>query len=138
LITNRLGYKLIHKDTIAVKDDNGNIFRVDRLLNGKLKHIREGMKHSDESKRKMSDNKLGVYLWNKGGEYTDESKSKISDFRRGYLKNNPDFQTGEKNPNYSKKWMYNLELKRSKSFTKDEISKMEKEGWNIGRKFFKK
>jgi hypothetical protein len=33
--------------------------------------------------------------------------------------------------------MYNLELKKSKSFKKEDIEKMQKEGWILGRKFFK-
>lgn len=78
--------------------------------------------------------KNGIYekikrdgFFHKSHKHTDESKAKIG-------KANSVHQKGEKNSNYGKCWIYNEELKESKSIKKDELHFWIEKGWKKGRK----
>jgi hypothetical protein len=62
-----------------------------------------------------------------GKKHKQESKDKIG-------LGNSISQKGEKNSQYGKKWIYNIEEKRSIRISKDDIVP---DGWDIGRKMFK-
>lgn len=44
---------------------------------------RRGKRHSEESKKKMSQSKIGVTAWNKGKPHSDEMKIKLSQAKMG-------------------------------------------------------
>ena len=44
---------------------------------------------------------------------------------------------GEKNSQFGKCWIYNLELQENKSIKKDELNNWLEKGWIKGRKYFK-
>ena len=67
-----------------------------------------GKTHSEETKRKMSE------------------KHKLNKH-----------QKGEKNSQFGKCWIYNLELKENKSIKKEELNDWIDKGWTKGRKYFK-
>ena len=63
------------------------------VKNGELS-IRYGKKHSEESKRKMSEAKKGIIPWNKGKNenLSEETRKKMSD----RMKKNPPLRKGAK------------------------------------------
>lgn len=95
------------KGKLAVKDKDGNIFKVSvddpRYLSGELQYIWKGRKHSENSKHKNS----------------QTMKEK---------------QAGVKNNRYGTCWIYNEILKQNKSIFKTELEKYISEGWKKGRK----
>lgn len=63
----------------------------------------------------------------KGKHHSEETRKKIGE-------SNSRHQSGEGNSNYGRKWMYNEELKTSKSVSKENVDILLKEGWQLGRK----
>ena len=61
-----------------------------------------------------------------GKHHTEETKQKIG-------KTNAIKQTGSGNSNYGKCWIYNLELKQSKSIKKEDLNQFLNKGWIKGR-----
>ena len=62
-----------------------------------------------------------------GRKHSQITKDKIRIAHKGLV-------DGEKNPNYGKVWIYNLDLKLSKSIKKEELSFYLNQGWFKGRK----
>jgi len=100
----------------------------------------KGKKHSLASLQKMRLAKLGKkrppfsaqWIKNlvnsrKGYRHSCETKKKIG------LSNSIN-QRGEKNSQYGKCWVYNLELKENKTIKKEEINEWLEKGWIKGRK----
>ena len=89
----------------SVIDMNGNIFLVDkddeRILNGELKHVWRGKKHSDVSKKIMSDSAKNRKITT---EKEAERRQKISQTMKGvpkskdFCENMSNTRTGENNP----------------------------------------
>lgn len=67
-----------------------------------------------------------------GKTHSEETKRKMSETRK---RNN--HQKGEKNSQFGKCWIYNLELQENKSIKKDELNNWLEKGWIKGRKYFK-
>ena len=62
-----------------------------------------------------------------GKRHTEEHKQKLSPIMS-------EAQSGEKNSNFGKTWIFSLEEKKSKSVPKDYIDEWLAKGWQIGRK----
>jgi group I intron endonuclease len=58
---------------------------------------RSGHKHTEETKRKMSESSKGIVPWNKGGTHSEETKQKISEAKKG-----------EKRKPFSEEWKRKL------------------------------
>jgi len=95
------------KNTLNVKDKNGNIFRI----------------YIDDP-RYLSGELIPIWC---NRSHSDETKKKIS-------KSVSKSISGKNHPQYGKCWIYNLELKKSKSIPKDELENWIKDGWVKGRK----
>ena len=67
-----------------------------------------------------------------GKTHSEETKRKMSETHK---RNN--HQKGEKNSQFGKCWIYNLELQENKSIKKDELNNWLEKGWIKGRKYFK-
>ena len=67
-----------------------------------------------------------------GKTHSEETKRKMSETHK---RNN--HQKGEKNSQFGKCWIYNLELQENKSIKKDELNNRLEKGWIKGRKYFK-
>lgn len=79
-----------------------------------------GLKHSDYSKKKMSDAKIGKDSWNKGklNIYTNETKKKMSDAKIGNT-----WMLGKKASNESKRKMSDAKInKKASDETKKKMS----------------
>ena len=82
-------------------------------------------------------NSLKQY-WNENGHnwigktHSEETKRKMSEKHK--LNKH---QKGEKNSQFGKCWIYNLELKENKSIKKEELNDWIDKGWTKGRKYFK-
>ena len=66
-----------------------------------------------------------------GKTHSEETKRKMSETHK---RNN--HQKGEKNSQFGKCWIYNLELQENKSIKKDELNNWLEKGWIKGRKIF--
>lgn len=105
------------KGTIPVIDSNGNTLRINpddpRYLSGELKHFREGKTLSDESRKKISDSKIGISLseahkkkigeGNLGSKRSEETKKKQSDSAKKAIKEKRNGLFGKNNPFFGKK-----------------------------------
>lgn len=67
-----------------------------------------------------------------GKSHSEETKRKMSETHKLNR-----FQKGEKNSQFGKCWIYNLELKENKSIKKEELNDWIDKGWTKGRKYFK-
>ena len=67
-----------------------------------------------------------------GKTHSEETKRKMSETHK--INNH---QKGEKNSQFGKCWIYNLELQENKSIKKDELNNWLEKGWIKGRKYFK-
>jgi hypothetical protein len=124
---------------VLVKDKNGNALRVDtndtRYISGELISAATGFiavkdvynnyfsldkNNYDKSKYK--------FIWT-GRRHTKESKRKIG-------MANSIHQKGERNNRYGTCWIYNIELKKSKSIKKEELQQWLDKGWKSGRKLY--
>jgi hypothetical protein len=68
--------------------------------------------------------KIAQAAW-QGQRHTKASRQKMSEHR-----------TGERNPMFGMRWMYNEELQQSKRFSGDEVALQQQIGWRLGRKFY--
>lgn len=98
---------------------------------GKTKYVEfKNLQHYlDEGWKLGQDEKL-ISSWTqafRGKHHSEETRKKIGASNRSR-------QLGEGNSNYGKKWMYNEDLKISKSVNKENINILLKEGWQLGRK----
>ncbi len=93
---------------VNVKDKEGNIFHIStddiRYQIGELMGIWTGRKHSEETKKKMS----------------ETAKERLKD--------------PTKNSQYGTCWIYNEELKENKKIKKEELQEWINKGWIKGRK----
>lgn len=62
-----------------------------------------------------------------GRKHSQTTKTRLSLVHKGLI-------DGEKNPNYGKTWIYNLDLKITKSIKKEELDFYLNQGWFKGRK----
>jgi len=94
---------------VIVKDNNGKKFRISpnniKYLSGELKGIWSGKKHKEETKNKIKNTML-------------QHKH----------------QQGEKNSQFGKCWIHNIELKKSIVIKKEELEKYLSQNWIKGRK----
>lgn len=99
----------ITKNLVLVKDDNGKNLMISKIeyLNSNGEFIRhwKGKKHSEKTKRKISETK-------------QKNKSGV----------------GKKNSQYGTCWIYNKKLKESKKIKKEVINVWLNKGWFKGRK----
>lgn len=106
---------ICEKGTVTVKDNNGNIYNIDkndpRYLNKELKPLWCGKHHSAETKKKMS-----------------------------HTHNLNKHQQGEKNSMHNRKWMHKIDNEKilCKPILKNEIDKYLNNGWSLGRVVNKK
>lgn len=94
------------------------IYQNQNLLKEQIEKIKNGQKRN-----LLYDHKTFL-----GKHHTEETKLKMSISQKGK-------QCGNKNSQYGKCWIYNEQLKISKSIKKDELQKWINEGWMKGRKY---
>ena len=93
-------------------------------------------KHTDETKKKISESKKGKESWHKGRTKSPETKEKMSQGQKGRKKSEDHKQKlsiagkGEKNSNYGKMWVTNGTITQ-KIYKSDSIP----DGWYKGRSF---
>lgn len=144
---------------VCGKDKNGKIFYVakddPRWINGELTGINVGRKCSDETKRKISEKNKGnihktCYVCNENEVILIETVNKKEYLEKGYqpgriyrpvknarlkeLYNERRWQDGERNSHYGKCWIYNDDLKMTKSISRDKLDIYISNGWCKGRK----
>jgi len=110
-----------------------------KLLNNKeykeqySKKVSNGLKKAYKDPNKFIKHKSGYFKGEKaafyGKKHTEETKLKMSQTHKLKLTG-----VGEKNSNYGKVWVYNLELKINKSIKKEELDFYLSQGWLKGRK----
>jgi hypothetical protein len=149
-----------NKNTIAVKDNDNNFFRVDindeRYINGELKFIWKDRKHNDITVNKM---KLSHQLnedqkGEKNSQYetywimkdNENKKIKKEDLyfwlQQGWVKGRNikyDYSPnkslyGDKNSGFGKIYIYNNILKENKRIKKEELNYWLEQNWIKGRK----
>jgi len=131
----------VMKGTVVVKDENGNTFRVSindpRYSNGELVPLATGtitvkdkdgntMRISVYDPRFLSGELVAPFRYK---HHSKETKNKMSKTKQ----RNKSAQ-GENNSQYGKCWIYNEELKQSKSVKKEEIQFWLDKDWIEGRK----
>ena len=104
-------------------------------------------------------NKRRLYLLKNDKEWREKYTTQISNTLKEHFKNNPAHfkdqnhseeskrkigeankisQKGKRNSQFGTMWIFNLELEKNMKIKKEELSSMRKEGWEKGRKSFKK
>jgi len=110
-----------------------NKYRNDKEFKKMCDEKRNKMLADIEVKKRISNSlilrhKEKGHPWD-GRRHNKETKAKIG-------KQNSIKQKGEKNSQYGKHWIYNEDLKMSKSIKKNELSNWLNDGWLKGRKMF--
>lgn len=112
-----------------IKGTNSNRKAINK--DGKTKYVEfKNLQYYLDKGWKLGQDEELISNWTqafKGKHHSEETKRKIGE-------SNSRHQSGEGNSNYGKKWMYNEDLKISKSVNKENINILLKEGWQLGRK----
>ena len=90
-----------------------------------------GLKKAYQNPNKFKKHKAGEFKGKNatfyGRKHTKETKIQMSNSHKGLI-------SGKNNPNYGKVWIYNLDLKISKSVKKEDLNLYLDQGWLKGRK----
>lgn len=97
-----------------------NLFKDPEYKKQHAEKISKGLKKAGNDPRKFL-----------GKTHSEESKRKISETHK-----RNEHQKGEKNSQFGKCWICNLELQENKSIKKDELNTWLEKGWIKGRKYF--
>jgi len=137
---------------VMVKDKYGNYLFVNKndpkYLSGELIFLRKDRKHSEKSKKIMSNSHKGTCLKEKNSQYgtcwimkNDISRKIIKVELEKYLTDGwiqgrkmKKVKIGKLNSRYGTCWMHNLELKISKQIKKEKLQEYLNLGWIKGRK----
>lgn len=139
----------MRKNTVVVKDKQGNVFRVscndERYLNGELVYYRVGYEHSDITKKRMSENGIKNRKKITNGMITRyiQKDEKIPD---GYIAGSTEEEKlRAKNTFLGKTYIYNKETGETKrikntddipeGFVKERVKKGNFNGWDDINKF---
>ena len=128
------GWDYCNKNGLSINNFENNDIQKRATESAKkiLKELRENPDWEKAYSNSMSISRLKYYK--DGGEngfknkkHTNETKDKIG-------KANSIKQKGSNNSNYGKVWVYNLDLKQSKSILKNNLESYISNGWIKGRK----
>lgn len=153
----------IHKGKTLVKDANNNFFLVskndEKVLNGAFNFYWKGLKHSEESKLKVSktqkerqnqkgekNSQYGTCWVFKEGANKKIKKDELNKYiEMGWIKgriiSNSSKEKMKKNAAKSASntiWIYNDNIKKSTYVKKENAENYLNDGWHIGRKFYDK
>lgn len=138
------GYGGWNNPFINVQDKNGLKLKINRndplYLSGELISIYKNrlVAKDKEGKRFMISIDDPRYLSGELVGNTKGSKFHSQEFKDMISLQNSKLQSGEGNSQFGKCWVYNLDLKQSKSIKKENINLYLTEGWIKGRKMFHK
>lgn len=89
--------------------------------------LKKAYRDPNKFKRKKNGEFKGKNAAFYGRKHTKETKIQMSNSHKGLI-------SGKNNPNYGKVWIYNLDLKISKSVKKEDLNLYLDQGWLKGRK----
>jgi hypothetical protein len=129
------GFDYININSINAKNiTSGNSKQLSKLAHIVLEALFEDDDWVEERYKKMvettfKNNGSDAFKKFKGKKHSDESRKKMSQ-----TKKDMNFQKGESNSQFGSMWIHNLKLKESKKIKKDDFSDWEAKGWLKGRK----